>query len=359
MPCIACIAGMAMTIKEMLTAAPAGSSAGARLLADIGGTNARFAWQRGAGESITDVVILPCAGYAALVGAMRHYLALLGRSPPANCAIAIANPVYGDRVRMTNHHWAFSIRALKAQFGFKALRVLNDFTALALALPALKPAELCQVQGGRPLPCAAMGLVGPGTGLGVSGLLPDGRGGWLAIEGEGGHATLAACTPREQAVLQWLVARYGHASAERALCGQGLADLHRAVQEIDGAKAVAELDAAGVVSAALEGDDSPAREALALFCAFLGTVAGNLALTLGAHGGVYIGGGIVPRLGEAFFRRSAFRQRFEAKGRFSQRLSEIPVYVIQAKESPALRGAAIALEQERPERAEPALASVP
>jgi len=316
-----------------------------RLLADIGGTNARFAWQNGAGKPVIDLVTLPCAGYPTIADAMQHYLAMLGRDAPANCAIAIANPVRGDLIRMTNHHWAFSIAALKAQFGFTALRVLNDFTALALALPALGWAELHQVRGGQAIPFAAKGLIGPGTGLGVSGLLPDGRGGWVPIEGEGGHVTLAACTPREHALLQWLASRYGHVSAERAVCGQGLADIHRAVQEIDGAEAVVELDAAGVVTAALERGDAWALEALDLFCAFLGTVAGNLALTLGAYGGVYIGGGIVPRLGEAFS-RSAFGRRFEAKGRFEQQLADIPVYVINASQSPALRGAAVALELE-------------
>lgn len=320
-----------------------GAGGDARLLADIGGTNARFAWQSGAGASIVDMMTLPCAGYARLADAIRHYLVMLDRQAPAHCAIAIANPVRGDQVRMTNHHWAFSIRALKAEFGFARLRVLNDFTALAMALPALDSAELRQVRGGRAVPFAAVGLIGPGTGLGVSGLLPDGRGGWIPIEGEGGHVTLAACMPREQALLQWFSSRYGHVSAERAVCGRGLADIHRAVQEIDGAKALVELDAAGVVSAALEHDDPQALESLDLFCAFLGTVAGNLALTLGAYGGIYIGGGIVPRLGDAF-RRSSFGQRFESKGRFAQGLAEIPVYVIKAAQSPALRGAAIALE---------------
>jgi len=348
-----------MNTRESMTPASAFDRprGDARLLADIGGTNARFAWQDGAGESLDEPVILPCARYATLSAAMRHYLSIVGRSAPANCAIAIANPVRGDQVRMTNHHWAFSISALKLEFGFTRLRVLNDFTALALALPALSPAELYQVSGGHAAPFAAMGLIGPGTGLGVSGLLPDGRGGWTPITGEGGHVTLAACTPREQAVLQWFSARYGHASAERALCGQGLADMHRAVQEIDGAKAVVEFGAAGVVTAALERDDLRALEVLGLFCAFLGTMAGNLALTLGAHGGIYIGGGIVPRLGEAF-RRSAFRQRFEAKGRFAGSLAEIPVYVIQARQSPALRGAAIALEQDQPACIAPALRGI-
>lgn len=334
-----------MKPRETMTTVHVSPRGGERLLADIGGTNARFAWQNGTAGLIDDLVTLPCAEHLTLADAIQHYLSIVGRSAPPNCAIAIANPVLGDQVQMTNHHWTFSISALKVQFGFVKLRVLNDFTALALALPTLTPGELRQVRGGKAVPFAAIGLVGPGTGLGVSGLLPNGRGGWISIEGEGGHVTLAACTPREQAVLQWFSSRYGHASAERAACGQGLVDIHHAVQEIDCVETVVELDAAGVTSAALERRDPLAREALDLFCAFLGTAAGNLALTLGARGGVYIGGGIVPRFGEAF-ERSAFRQRFEAKGRFTHCLAEIPVYVIQARQSPALRGAALALDDE-------------
>ena len=320
-----------------------GAGDGVRLLADIGGTNARFAWQRGAGGPVEGARTLRCADHPTLADAMSRYLAEAGIPVPARCAVAIANPVVGDQVRMTNHHWSFRISELRASFGFAQLRVLNDFTALALALPSLEPGELRQVAGQRPAEGAAIALVGPGTGLGVSGLLPDGRGGWVAIEGEGGHATLGASTADEYRVLQWLAARHGHVSAERAVCGQGLVDIHQAVQSLGGAAEPVRLDAAGVVSAALSRRDPPASQALDFFCAFLGTVAGNLALTLGARGGVYIGGGIVPRFVDAF-ERSAFSRRFAARGRFTSYLSEIPVYVIQARQSPALRGAAMALE---------------
>ena len=288
--------------------------------------------------------MLPCAAHASLADAITEYLRQTGHAAPKDCAIAIANPVVGDQVKMTNHHWAFSISALRAHFGFEQLRVLNDFTALALALPLLAPDELRQVGGGAAVPDAAIGLIGPGTGLGVSGLLPNGRGGWVPLQGEGGHVTLAGCTPREHAVLQWIAALHGHASAERAVSGQGLVDVHRALCAIDGApEPSAALDAAAITTAALGAGDARALEAVELLCAFLGTAAGNLALTLGARGGMYIGGGIVPRLGAAF-ERSPFRTRFEAKGRFSAFVAAIPVYVIQASQSPALRGAASALE---------------
>jgi glucokinase len=324
------------------------NSSSARLLADIGGTNARFAWQDGPGAAIGEAHTLPAAEHASLADAMQQYLQRIGRAAPPACSIAIANPVVGDHVAMTNHHWTFSIAALKAQMGFAQLLVVNDFTALALALPALPPDEVRQVGGGAARADHAIGLIGPGTGLGVSGLLPDGRGGWLPLQGEGGHITLAGTTPREQAVLNVIGARYGHASAERAVCGQGLVDIHLAIGSLDRPSAVPPtLAAPEITAAALEGSDPSCVEALTLFCSFLGNAAGNLALTLGAKGGVYVGGGIVPRLG-GWFDASPFRERFEAKGRFRAYLAEMPTFVIHAKSSPALLGAARALESTAP-----------
>jgi len=324
----------------------AAGAQGPRLLADIGGTNARFAWQTAAGADIADLRVLPCAEFATLAEAMQGYLRQIGRHAPRHCAIAIANPVVGDQIRMTNHHWSFSIAALRAQFGFEALQVLNDFTALSLALPSLRPDQLRQVGGGSPAPDSAMALIGPGTGLGVSGLLPDGRGGLVPLQGEGGHVTLDGSTPRERLVLDRLHARYGHVSAERALSGQGLSDLHAALLAIDlPAGDATPRTAAEVVHGALHRHDATCLETLDLFCGLLGSVAGNLALTLGARGGVYIGGGIVPRFGAAF-EQSPFRARFDAKGRFRDYLAPIPVYLIVAEQSPALLGAAKALDRQ-------------
>lgn len=315
----------------------------ARLLADIGGTNARFAWQAAPGAPITDVQVLPGAQYPTLQAAMRAYLGGLGRGAPAAVAIAIANPITGDMVRMTNHDWAFSQAAVKAEFGLRTLRLLNDFTALALALPDLPAAELRQVGGGAAVPGVAMALLGAGTGLGVSGLLPDGRGGWVPLEGEGGHVTLPATTARERVVMDGLIRRYGHASAERVCCGQGLVDTCAILCEADGVTAQG-LDSAQAVSeAALKAGHPQALETLEIFCAMLGSVAGNLALTLVARGGVYVGGGIVPRLG-TWFDTSPFRERFENKGRFTGLLQGMPVQVITSAQSPALLGAARALD---------------
>ncbi|MCW5672024.1 MAG: glucokinase [Hydrogenophaga sp.] len=313
-----------------------------RLLADVGGTNARLAWQDGHGAPIEHIQVLPVAEHASLQAAIRAYLGGLGRQPAA-AAIAMANPVTGDLVSMTNHDWSFSQAALRDELGLTTLRVLNDFTALALALPHLPAHELRQVGGGAAVPGAAIALLGAGTGLGVSGLLPDGAGGWVPIAGEGGHVTLPAATARERLVMDALVRRHGHASAERVASGTGLLETCHILCEADGADAGAFTSAAAVTEAALQGRHPQAREALEMLCGVLGTVAGNLALTLGARGGVYIGGGVVPRLG-TWFDASPFRERFEAKGRFEAYLRGIPVWVITAQQSPALLGAARALD---------------
>jgi glucokinase len=317
-----------------------------RLLGDIGGTNARFALQAAPTAEPSQAATLACAQFPGLEDAIEHYLQKqvdAASSRPRWAAIGIANPVVGDQVRMTNHHWSFSIEALRQRFGWERFAVINDFTALALSLPALAAADLHQVGGGSAVPGAAVGLIGPGTGLGVSGLLWPTEGSHpVPINGEGGHVTLAPIDDAESAVLAVLRRRFGHVSAERAVSGPGLVNIYQALCEIGGAAAL-ELDASGVSSRALAGTDPTCRQALDMFCSFLGNLAGNLAVTLGARGGVYIGGGIVPRLGSAFA-ASPFRSRFEAKGRFRAYLEPIPVFVIQASVSPALLGAARALQ---------------
>jgi glucokinase len=315
----------------------------ARLLADVGGTNARFAWQDHAHAPLSHVRVLPGADYPTLQAAMRAYIDGVGQGEPTEAAIAIANPITGDAVRMTNHHWAFSQNAVRAEFGLRRLRLLNDFTALALALPDLTPEQLRQVGGQTAVADAPKALLGAGTGLGVSGLLPNGQGGWVPVQGEGGHVTLPAETARERLLMDGLTARYGHASSERLLSGQGLLDAFEILCAADASATSGINSPAAVTEAALQARHPQAVEALALFCALLGSCAGNLALTLGARGGVYIGGGIAPRLGAALD-TSAFRQRFEAKGRFQGFLQAIPVWVITADPSPALLGAARALD---------------
>ncbi|HSI60485.1 MAG TPA: glucokinase [Ideonella sp.] len=332
-------------LDPLVSGPPSAAEGFPRLLGDIGGTNARFAWQAAPELPLTDIQTLPAKDHASLEAAMRHYLASgTGgqRAAPVDAAIGIANPVTGDTVQMTNHHWRFSIEAMRQSLGLRRFVVVNDFTALALSLPALAATDLRQLGGGAGDPVAPRALIGPGTGLGVSGLLRSAGGGWVPLAGEGGHVTLPAANDREHAVISWLRQRFGHPSAERAVSGQGLENLYQALCALDGRAAEA-LSAAEVSRRGLGGSDPVCREALSLFCALLGTVAGNLALTLGATGGVYVGGGIVPRLGQ-FLDESEFRARFEAKGRFSSLLAGIPVYVIDAAVSPALLGAAQALD---------------
>ena len=315
----------------------------ARLLGDVGGTNARFAWQDADGAPLRDIVAIPTADHPTLAAALADYLRRTGHAAPPWCSIGLANPITGDRVQMTNSHWSFSIEAVRRELGFERFVVINDFTALALALPDLPASELRQLGGGAAVAGAPLALIGPGTGLGVSGLLPSTEAGrWVALQGEGGHVTLAASNPREAAVLQLLHERFGHASAERAVSGQGLEALHAALSTLDDAPPAPPLPAAEISRRALASSDPRCVEALDLFCGFLGSVAGNLALTLGARGGVYIGGGIVPRLGDAFT-RSRFRSCFEDKGRFRGYLEAIPAFVIHTAVSPALLGAARAL----------------
>ncbi len=316
-----------------------------RLLGDVGGTNARWAWQSAAGAPLTNVRSLPCGDYAAIDDCIADYLRRERLGRPQQAAFGIATALMGDRVEMTNHPWRFSIAELQAVLAVDRLLVLNDFEALAQAVPGLPPSELRAVGGGAAVDGASMAVLGAGTGLGVSGLVADGRGGWAAVVGEGGHATLAAGTAREASLLAVLRERFGHVSAERALSGPGLVNLYDAVRSLDGEPALA-LEPADVLARALgEGATRcvQCEEALASFAGLLGSVAGNLALTLGARGGVFIGGGIVPRLGERFA-ALPFRARFEDKGRFRAYLAAIPTWVITA-EAPALLGAARALDR--------------
>jgi glucokinase len=312
-----------------------------RLLGDIGGTHARWAWQARPGAALEDVTVVAGTDAASLHASAEAYLARSGHSRPQWAGIGIATAITGDEVRMTNHPWSFSIRELKQSLGLERCLVINDFTALAMSLPALAPSDLRAVGGGTAVADATIGLLGPGTGLGVSGLMPNGLGGWLPLSGEGGHVTLAASDDREAALLAWLRSRLGHVSAERVLSGSGLVNLYQALCAIDGAEPRA-LKPADVTAAALDGTDLRCVAALAQFTAFLGNVAGNLALTLGARGGMYLGGGIVPRLGDSFD-GALFRRHFEAKGRFGGYLQQIPTWVIAAP-APALLGASRALD---------------
>ena len=312
-----------------------------RLLGDIGGTNARWAWQASAGADLQDISVQPCGASASLEESAKGYLRAHGHQNPQWAGIGIATAITGDEVRMTNNDWRFSIAEFQQSMGLKRCLVINDFTSLALSLPALKSTDLRAMGGGAAVADQTIALLGPGTGLGVSGLLADGKGQYTALSGEGGHVTIAASDDREAALLSALRITFAHVSAERVLSGPGLVNLYNAVCATEGVAAMA-LTPADVTDAAIARTDAQCVIAVEYFTRFLGSVAGNLALTLGSLGGLYIGGGIVPRLGAAFD-DALFRQQFEAKGRYQAYLQNMPVWLITAS-TPALVGASRALD---------------
>ncbi len=310
------------------------------LLGDIGGTHARFALVHAGGSAITQEVTLPTSQFPDLAAAASSYLQQVGRPAVLQACIAIANPIAGDVLKMTNNRWQFSIDATRQALQLDTLLMLNDWEAMAMAAPALGGSDLEKIGAGEPVLDAPKGLIGPGTGLGVSSLVRSRRGDWVPIAGEGGHVSLAPTCQREADILRMLWRTYPHVSAERAVSGMGLENLYRAICALNGTEAEA-LVAAQVTERALAANDVACEEALERMCSLLGNTAANLALTLGARGGIYIGGGVIGRLGD-YFAQSGFRAAFEAKGRFENYMKRIPTYVIRA-EQPALIGCAMAL----------------
>lgn len=313
-----------------------------RFLADVGGTNVRFALEAAPRRFIA-VEVYPSGDFASLRAAMQTYLASalvqsVHSGPVMHAAVAIANPVEGDVVSMTNHHWSFSIADMREELGLGTLLVVNDFTALAMALPHLQDAQRTRIGGGVESPGRMLGLIGPGTGLGVSGLMPVNNR-WVALASEGGHVSFSPSNEPEIGILRALWREYGHVSAERLLSGTGIEAIYRGLTGQT-------LAAAEITRHAIDGTCVECIKTVECFCAVLGTVAGNVALTLGATGGMYIGGGIVPRLG-ALFQRSAFRARFEAKGRLSAYVSQIPTFLI-TEEFPAFLGISAMLSEQLP-----------
>ena len=297
---------------------------GPRLLADIGATHARFALQTAPG-TYRSVRVLRCDEFDGIVPLLRFYLSEHEDVRLNHAALALANPVDGDYVRMTNRPWAFSTDEVRRELGLSTLLIVNDFTALAMAIPGLKSEDLMQVGPGKPVPHAVLGVLGPGTGLGVSGGIPT-VDGFVTLGSEGGHVNFAPSDEREFAILQTAWREWTHVSNERLISGPGMEIIHRALAARNGVDAPAR-DSAAIIAAALDDKDPLCLEVLECFCGMLGGAAANLAVTLGAFGGIFIGGGIVPRLGE-WFKTSPFRARFEAKGRFSGYIADIPTYVI-------------------------------
>jgi glucokinase len=302
------------------------------LIADIGGTNARFALFDG--QTYTPPLRLALDEVGSIAEAAAGYLA--DRPRPVAAVFAVAGPVQDNRVTLTNRGWVVDGAEIAAALGIPRVRVVNDFAALSASLPDLAGEDLFPLGGAQAEPGAPLAVLGPGTGLGVGAFLPPDR----VLVTEGGHSSLAAHDPREAAVIEWLRGRFGHVSAERLLSGQGIENIHAALGALDGGGGPA-LEAAAITARALAGECPVCREALEIFCAALGGVAGDLALLYGARGGVYVGGGICPRFPE-FIAASRFRQRFEAKGRFRPWLEPVPAWIIMRPDAAMVGLAALA-----------------
>lgn len=325
------------------------------LVADIGGTNARFALTDLAAPNVElhEAQSLRNADFASVQHAVEHYLESIGTTPK-HAALAVACPVGSDEIRLTNRAWSFSRRELQRTLGLDELRMINDFGAVAWAIPSLERDSLVTLHGDASAPLRGpISVLGPGTGLGVAQLVGSREHGWHAVETEGGHTSFAPIGDEERAIAAWLTAQHGRTSTERLLCGKGLSEIDLvlrggttvtpATSLMPGESSLqrqALRDPAEIVAAALEGHDIAARQTLARFCAVLGSVAGDCALIQGART-VVIAGGIVPRF-IPFLRSSAFRERFLAKGRMATLLESVPIHVITHPQ-PGLLGAATAL----------------
>ena len=313
------------------------------LAVDLGGTHVRFQLLE-AGARAQPVEVVDAGAVTSFEDAFRRWRERSGvRARLDAIGIAAAGPVSGDSSHVTNLDWRLDARAIERECRARRCLLVNDVAAIAWALPVLSGAGLRRLDGndsdpepeetGRAMPAggrrrqATRAVIAPGTGLGVSGLVATESGDLAVIEGEGGHRTLSARSAREWAVVSALAERFGHASAERALSGPGIESIRQALAAIDGVRRGRNRTAAEIADDAHAGVDPLAEETIAMFTALLGSVAGDVALTLGARGGVYIAGGIVPGWGERFDAAS-FVDRFRAKGRLRSYLSTIPLHVV-------------------------------
>lgn len=306
------------------------------LVADIGGTNARFALAHVGNEITLDhIKILPTNEYERLEDAVEDFLANIDEERPKKAAIAVAGPIVEDRVKMTNCCWRFLQSDLAKVFAMDEVMVLNDFEAIACAIPYLDRQNILQVGTGSTDPKGNIVVVGPGTGIGVAALTPVGDG-WKILTSEGGHAGFAPASELEQDVLKVVSKDYPRVSVERLISGKGLAVLYQALGTIKGVS-LPPLRSSEITAQALKNADEYSVQTLDMFCAILGSFAGDLAVTFKATGGVYLAGGILPRIQE-FFLKSRFRQRFGDKGRMGF-VKDIATYQI-VEQHPALIGSA-------------------
>lgn len=300
------------------------SSGRTALLADIGGTNARFALLTdGKLGAISHMAV---RDYGSFQEALAAYLGRAAKAVEIRHAIlAASGVVQNECCALMNNPWVIDAAELRRAYGFSSVRLINDFEAVAWALPHLLPGSLLQLDGRQRVTDAPLAALGPGTGLGMAVSITHG-GGQIVLPSEGGHATMAGGSLREDAVIEHLRHRFGHVSSERVLSGRGLENLHDALASLDGVTPP-KRRATDITRVGIDGTCPISRAAVDMFCAMLGSVAGNLALAVGAKGGVFLGGGILRHMPE-YLARSQFRARFEEKGRLRKFLEPIPAYLI-------------------------------
>ena len=311
------------------------------LIADIGGTNARFALADAATGGYGGEIEYRCADFTSVQDAITHYLNEAGAGTPLVICLAVAAPTVDDPVHFTNSDWSISCKELKQQFGVTEVRLLNDFEAIALAMPTLKEDERLQIgTQHRADLCRenfTIGVLGPGTGLGGSGLARrDGRDAVLVTEA--GHGSMAAENAIQQDIITLLKQEYGRVSYERLLSGPGIENIYRCLRQIRGA-GEADASASRIGEKALSGEDDIAVETLGIFFEMLGQVAGDFALMIGAFDGIFIAGGIARRYTD-LLQHSGFRNGFENKGRYQSLMKNIPTELITHPQ-PGLQGASI------------------
>lgn len=296
------------------------------LVADIGGTHARFALADQTG--IRAEKVLKVADHAGPAEAVAAYLRETGEKPSL-AAFAMAGPVTGsDRFELTNFNWSFSIEETRIALGLDRLMLINDFGALAIGVLEADPACVHRIGGGIPRDHGNIGVIGPGTGLGVASLVWDAQTSrYVPVPCEGGHVTVPVKSPREFALQQWLFKKYTHVSGDRVCSGKGLVNLYDAVRAVDGLD-LPDRTPEEITAQALRGTCPVCRECLTLLFSFLGRIAGNLALTNLTLGGVYLAGGILPRIGLPYLKDSRLRGEFIAKGRQTALVDEIPLFMV-------------------------------
>lgn len=304
------------------------------LIADIGGTYSRIAIvdRDGAMQLLMQV---ENDTYPDLHTTLADYISKLPLAlKPVGAVIAVACPVTGDRVSLTNRDWSFSISGYRSSLGLDFLHVINDFAAIALAISSLTPDDYISIGQGEVAADKPIGIIGPGTGLGVSFLVPD-HGRWIPVNSEGGHVTLAAADEMEEQIIALVRRQHGHVSAESLLSGPGLSVLYRAISELGG-RNLTPPPPNEIIIRDEQRNDPIASQSIDMFLAMLGTVAANLAVTISAEGGIYFAGGILPRLRQRMV-NSQFRERFITHDVYRNWLERIPTRLI-IKKHVALEG---------------------